>query len=429
MTKKEYIEKAVSGIRSKTERREVEEELSMHIDELTELWRRRGYDEAAAEEEAVKDMGYPETTAEELRAVHAGTFGDVVEVLVWIGIGLLCVALFPLAYSFILVASDLFSMPLNPFCLAFEPVFLCLCTLLILYGVRRKSPFVCTGAAILYGVVFLIAAFYFIMGQSSENASPASAPVSPALFSAALALSGHWDEIPVLSCEYLGVTNPVVIVLSLLIFLLVPVSAMILADLYAKKTTKKTLRTAKRLSLLLLCVCAFCLLVDVPTAIVSYRAKQTKDAQVQPGSYRGWYLLQYDETFPASGFYGTPEWTNIDDAYYLEIVWDWQRADNFDIDCDALNGDDYQRCQSVPTLRDRGSVPWLYDVYEFVARWKIAAEKRYLLAIPESEGGRLILNDAAWYDLSEEKMIRLKIHNDPNDEKHCYLDLIPADRK
>ena len=239
MTKKEYIEKAVSGIKGKTERREVEEELSAHLDELTELWRGRGYDEAAAEEEAVKDMGYPETTAEELRAVHVGTFGDVVEVLVWIGIGLLCVALFPLAYSFVLVASDLFSMPLLPFCLAFEAVFLCFCTLLILYGVRRKSPFVCTGTAILYGVVFLIAAFYFIMGQSSENAFPASAPVSPALFSAALALSGHWDEIPVLSGDYLGVTNPVVIILSLGVFLLVPVSAMNLANLYAKKNDEE----------------------------------------------------------------------------------------------------------------------------------------------------------------------------------------------
>ncbi|MBQ6165235.1 MAG: hypothetical protein IJK23_12235 [Clostridia bacterium] len=426
MTKKEYIEKAVSGIKGKTERREVEEELSMHIDELTELWRGRGYDEAAAEEEAVKDMGYPETTAEELRAVHAGTFGDVVEVLVWIGIGLLCVGLFPLAYSFILVASDLFSMPLNPFCLAFEPVFLCLCTLLILYGVRRKSPFVCTGTAILYGVVFLIAAFYFIMGQSSENASPASAPVSPALFSAALALSGHWDEIPVLSCEYLGVTNPVVIVLSLLIFLLVPVSAMILADLYAKKTTKETLRTGKLISVLLICVCAFCILVNVPTAIVSYKAKQENEAKAEPVSYNDWCLLQYDETFPATEFYDTREWNNIDEAYRLEIVWDWQPANNFDLRSDSRNPDEYRCCQSMPSVCTQGSVPGLYDVYEFVAEWEFTAEKRYLLAIPENGSRYPLLNRAVWFDLQTGEKVRLKLSDDP--EQYCYIDLVMTDR-
>ena len=421
MTRAEYVEKAVSGIKNKAVRREVSEELDAHIDELIELWRRRGFDEAEAEKEAVKDMGYPETTAEELRGVHAGTFGDIVEVLVLICVGLLCVALFPLGYFFIFVASDYFQLPLNPFCLEFEIVFLSLCTLLILFGVRRKSAWLCACSAILYGVVCLIAGGYYVLGRTSQYSFPASAPVSPAVFSAALALSGRWNELPALSGEYLGVTNPVVIVLSVSVFLLIPVSALILASLYAKKTTKQTLRAGKLISVLLLCVCAFCFAVNTST-IKASRIKQEKESQLTPVSYSGWCLLQYDEMFSSSEFYGMNEWENMDDAYHLEIVWDWQPAENFDVGHDVRSGGYYQSCQSEPSVRTQGSVPGLYDAYEFVAEWEFKAEKKYLLAIPENFSGYPLFSRAVWFDLAADEIPRLKLSEDP--EQYCYIDIM-----
>lgn len=88
MKKDEYIASAVSRIKNKKAKWETACELAEHIDELTEFYLGRGYNETDAEEKAVEEMGPPETVSEELAKLHIINVRENVLTLFFSGVGI-----------------------------------------------------------------------------------------------------------------------------------------------------------------------------------------------------------------------------------------------------------------------------------------------------------------------------------------------------
>ena len=211
MTSKEYVEKAVSGIRSKTERREVEEELNAHLDELTELWTARGFGPSDAEQKAVEEMGAPEETAEELGKVHSGLFPLVSKILTTLFF-LLCTGVMLTLWQVLgLSVNTMYEAPLN--CLQLEALLFCFCAAPLLVGVRRKEALPCVFAAI-YSVPLLLLGGYAMLSELFSEQWTAHTFVSPALQSLAVALSGRWDVFDVFPQESVCARSPVVFALT-----------------------------------------------------------------------------------------------------------------------------------------------------------------------------------------------------------------------
>jgi len=70
MRKDEYINEVISKIENKKARREVEKELSAHIDDRISYYTDAGYDEQTATEKAMEHMGNPDEQAEQLGKIH-----------------------------------------------------------------------------------------------------------------------------------------------------------------------------------------------------------------------------------------------------------------------------------------------------------------------------------------------------------------------
>lgn len=72
MRKEEYIDLVISKIENKKARREIEKELSVHIDDRISYYVDAGYDEQTAIEKAVEHMGKPEIVADKMALLHRG---------------------------------------------------------------------------------------------------------------------------------------------------------------------------------------------------------------------------------------------------------------------------------------------------------------------------------------------------------------------
>ena len=70
MRKEEYIQEVISKIENKKARREVEKELSAHIDDRIAYYVDAGWDEDSANEKAMEHMGNVESVAEKLGLIH-----------------------------------------------------------------------------------------------------------------------------------------------------------------------------------------------------------------------------------------------------------------------------------------------------------------------------------------------------------------------
>jgi len=70
MRKEEYINEVISKIENKKARREVEKELSAHIDDRILYYTDAGYDEQTATEKAMEHMGKAEDIAEKMGKIH-----------------------------------------------------------------------------------------------------------------------------------------------------------------------------------------------------------------------------------------------------------------------------------------------------------------------------------------------------------------------
>lgn len=71
MRKEEYINEVISKIENNKARREVEKELSAHIDDRISYYTDAGWDEETANEKAVEQMGSPEKTASEFDKLYS----------------------------------------------------------------------------------------------------------------------------------------------------------------------------------------------------------------------------------------------------------------------------------------------------------------------------------------------------------------------
>ena len=78
MRKDEYIREVVSHIDNKKAKREVEKELSAHIDDRISYYTDAGWDEETANEKAMEHMGEPEKQAEQLGKVHNNKSKNVI---------------------------------------------------------------------------------------------------------------------------------------------------------------------------------------------------------------------------------------------------------------------------------------------------------------------------------------------------------------
>ncbi|MBQ6021269.1 MAG: hypothetical protein IJL26_13940 [Clostridia bacterium] len=420
MTKKEYIEKAVSGIRNKTERREAEEELRAHLDELTELWTARGFEPSDAEQKAVGEMGAPEKTAEELGRLHSGRFLFAAEILTAI-LYLLAsvVALVFARFSFLLV-SLFYEEPLS--CLAAEAVLFCVCAFPLLFGVKRKNPLLCFSAAV-FSCVICLSCCNEMLGEVFSPAYSAHTLVSPGLFAVAVALLGRWDVFNVFPVESVCARSSVLFALTVLLYMLIPVSSVVLTVLYARRRTRcsrKARRAGKTVRRLLFCVCSALLVVDTAFSIYTVPGKFGKLDRYDKMRYNSWLIVQSDAIFPASAIERMSESELCTDEVRFEIEYVFDFFGYYTNYCLVYG-------EESTSARIRDSVPGLFDMYEYSIRQEIVREKRYLLAIPVcGVSASKNYDKAAWYDLKDGGIIRLKFSNDPNE--FSYLDLIVADR-
>ena len=86
MKKEEYLAEVTAGIKNKQVKQEICAELGEHIDELTEFYLERSYNETEAEECAVADMGGPELIADKMRELHKEGISRTILALTIVGI-------------------------------------------------------------------------------------------------------------------------------------------------------------------------------------------------------------------------------------------------------------------------------------------------------------------------------------------------------
>ena len=94
MRKEEYIQEVISRIENKKARREVEKELSAHIDDRISYYTDAGWDEQTANEKAMEHMGKSEEVAEEMGKLHRKGFSKAILIITCIGVAKLLLARF-----------------------------------------------------------------------------------------------------------------------------------------------------------------------------------------------------------------------------------------------------------------------------------------------------------------------------------------------
>ncbi|MBQ7595660.1 MAG: hypothetical protein IJU45_03230 [Clostridia bacterium] len=77
MTKEEYIEKSLENIKNKKLKKQIENELSDHIDERMQFYVDCGYDEQTALSMTVEKMGDPEAVSASFKKLHRNAAADV----------------------------------------------------------------------------------------------------------------------------------------------------------------------------------------------------------------------------------------------------------------------------------------------------------------------------------------------------------------
>lgn len=82
MRKEEYIQEVISKIENKKARREVEKELSAHIDDRISYYTDAGWDEQTANEKAMSHMGKVEEVAEKMGKLHDENYSAAFIVLI-----------------------------------------------------------------------------------------------------------------------------------------------------------------------------------------------------------------------------------------------------------------------------------------------------------------------------------------------------------
>ncbi|MBR5428474.1 MAG: hypothetical protein IK118_09010 [Clostridia bacterium] len=425
MTKKEYVEKAVSGIKSKSLRREIEEELSDHLDELTQLWIGRGFDEAAAEQKAVEEMGAPEKTAEELGNLHSGLFPVVIKILIALFFLLCSVVLLTLWRVLGLFFRSVYEAPLDSFGLLLEAILFCFCAAPLLVGVRRKEALPCVFAAI-YSVPLLLLGGYEMISELFSEQWTGHTFVSPGLQSFAVAISGRWDVFDVFPQESVCAQSPVVFALTVLLYLLIPVSAVVMTVFYAGKRTrrgKKAQRAGRTVRRVIYRVGAFLLIVDLSFTFILDRNLYRNDAKKSVTRYDGWRVVQSDERFPAAELEERPE-SEASAAYY-KVGYAYYTEGNIFNDYYQYYARSLAEDEGYYTVRIRDRIPGLLVMYEYSTQREIVREKRYLLAVPVC-GEETDYDGAVWFDLEDGGPIRLKFSDNP--DEYSYLDLVAVEQ-
>ena len=393
MTKKEYIEKAVSGIRSKTERREVEEELSVHLDELTELWRNRGLDESDAEEKAVEEMGAPEKTAKELGKVHtSGRASSIAAasalLLIWV-----CFAVLSWMHLNVFVSSSVnFSSLLN------ELFFAVAGGITLRYGIKHKNVLLCT-AVLIDVFIYIVMGFWLYV----YNYSSGSLPVSPAVMFGISVFNGTWSELAKLTNNYsLDVADYAVAVSMIFHILWISGTVAVTVAVARERlrlNRKKTV-TIKNIAALGIAVTfVFVLLADIPPVVATVRNMAASEELY----YDGWYLVQYDKL--PDGTDALPQSLSElpDDTEHIRIL---RYADETDF---SITDDDYvEKIESERYLYTEESIPGFVDPCCNIVTWEMNMKKPYLAAIPEKDKN-LLPERAEFYNLTVSSVsIRLK---------------------
>ena len=394
LTKKEYVEKAVSGIKNKTVRREVSEELDAHIDELIELWRRRGFDEAEAEEKAVEEMGAPEKTSEDLGRVYSR--GAAVSAVIWFALTLLFAAVL-LIFGRVTTLLIVYSLKnFFPDMAGWELAFLAPSTLTLAVGVKRKNPFLCAASA--------ASALVFIGFYGFASYLDGAFPGSPAVLTAAIMLTGRWRELPAAANAVISVNSPALCAISVVLYLCAVAVPVVFAVFYAVKKGKYSrgqLRINKTAAVASVCVLAFLFVADA-SSVVRLRRETALNQEIN--AIDGWYLIQSDEM---------PDLSAIDESAVdpLSEYTDHLRyeLDLFSYEIEATTGMNlYMYYDHDPEKSPEQPFDDLFSISFPVARGKLTAKKKYLLAVPEISG-RLLPDRAVCFDLDREKTLRLSL--------------------
>ena len=421
MTSKEYIEKVVSGIRNNSERREVEEELNAHLDELTELWRNRGLDESDAEIKAVEEMGSPDSVAEGLMKLHS-TFRYVVSktfsvllTICWAGLAAVMIVF----ARFTLVAYY-FSLGAFQAQMAVELFFLLFGSLTLLFAKRKNDPFLC-GAAALAAAAYAGIPFSMVIVDLYESVSAFGSlsafseplPTSPAVLILSAAVSGHYGD---LSEELLSTVRaaPSVSLLSGIIYSLWFCASLIIfisaIRQRGRRRGRKAVRFGKYAARYISVIGVLVICASLPPAINAGIARIGAD---EPVYYDGWYLVQCDNR-EDDVYVPVNLWNMQEDAYYIEIDRDFGP-----FYLDRRNGEDLESSSSETIRWTEASVDGLFNVYAEIADWELEAENRYLLAVPSADK-RFLPEYAEWFDLTDWEPIYLPLGSDPW-EKHSLV--------
>ncbi len=380
MTKTEYIENAVSGIRNRRERLETADEIGCHIDELTAQWTERGFSPEEAEAKAVGEMGAPEKTAQELGMVHSAWRCVVATATsaYFSGVWLLIFAAYVIFPRWLIPIYWLFSITV-PGRIVTELIFFCLGGLSVWIGGRGKRPVLCAS-------VLLAVLAHLIFDAVMSVGEYGILPTSSAAFLLFAALSGNYDEYTAVAAGQISVSSAYVTALTAVLYGLLLVCGAVLTILAVRSRRRRSGKNSNRRRTVALRVAAgVCVLiaaVDLPAAAVDIRAENTGDR----GSYDGWSLIQLEQ--PPEGAVFTDQYTEgfEEDTVRLEIDRDFLGTYFLNyVDGDRVEG----LGRPVPVRFAAASADGLFDVYALTARCDVAFKKRWLLAIPEVDGRRM----------------------------------------
>lgn len=418
MTKKEYVEKAVSDIKSKSLRREVEDELSDHLDDLTQLWIGRGFHPLDAEEKAVEEMGLPEKTAEGLGAIHSNVRFVVSRVFA-VSLTIFCVCLAAATICFwrfsFFIISLLFVFGGFESRLIAELLLFSGGGLTLLYAKRKKDPLLCaasaipllayTGILLLPQIVELIDAA-FSYGSLTEFSG--WTPASPSVLFLAAAVTGHYGDLTAEISSDVYAASPVLTAISAVMYSLWFAAVLIVFITAIKRRKRrcgrKTVRMEKYAARIAAAICALIPIAALPAIVCAGGNGSGENGSIL---FDGWYLqqcdAQEDNVEIPSYLCDLPE-----DAYYIEIDRDFGP-----FYLDRRNSEDRHSTSDSIRWAD-ASVDGLFDVFGEVAEWELEAESRYLYAVP-ADDGRLLPEYAEWFDLTDPKPIWLPIGTEPTE--------------
>ncbi|MBQ6165236.1 MAG: hypothetical protein IJK23_12240, partial [Clostridia bacterium] len=297
----------------------------------------------------------------------------------------------------------------------------CFCAAPLLVGVRRKEAMPCAFAAI-YSVPLLLQGGYEMISELFSEQWTGHTFVSPGLQSFAVALSGRWDVFDVFPQESVCAQSPVVFALTVLLYLPIPVSAVVMAVFYAGKRTRrgrKAQRAGRTVRRLICFVGSFLLILDLSFAFFQDR----NDAKKSVTRYDGWRVVQSDERFPATELEEKIE-SEASAAYY-KVGYAYYTEGNIFNDYYQYYARSLAEDEGYYTVRIRDRIPGLLVMYEYSTQREIVREKRYLLAVPVC-GEETDYDGAVWFDLEDGGPIRLTFSDNP--DEYSYLDLVAVEQ-